>query len=210
MTAPAPPIGEAYLALIHSDRVSARTRAVLLDRAQPDDPAYQPRAVSAAQLAALRAVVQRVVPQPGPARIDLAARIDRELASGRGDGWRFDILPPDAEAFRAGLDTLDAAAHAQHGAGFAQLDAARQDALLEAVAAGEAPGGALDPGQMQRWFEDARAEAVRTYVAHPATLAAMGYSGIGYGGDGEPKPGFTHVGPGEAEPWEPAPAGAMP
>ena len=210
MTALVPPIGETYLALIRSDRVSARTRAALLDRSQPDDSGYQPRAISAAHLAVLRAVTGRVVPQPGPARIDLAARIDRELATGRGDGWRFDILPPDAEAFRAGLDTLDAAAEARHGAGFAQLDAARQDAMLEAVAAGKSPGGALDPAQMQRWFEDARAEAVRAYVAHPATLAAMGYSGIGYGGDGEPKPGFTQVGPGEVEPWEPAPAGAMP
>ncbi len=210
MTAPAPPISQAYLALIHSDRVSARTRALLLDRAQPDDPAAQPRAVSAAQLAVLRAVMDRTVPQPGPGRIDLAARIDRQLAAGRGDGWRFDILPPDADAFRAALDTLQAAALARHGAGFAQLDAAQQDAMLDAAAAGEMPGGALDPAQMQRWFEDARAEAVRAYVAHPATLSAMGYSGIGYGGDGEPKSGFRTVGVGEAEPWEPAPAGPMP
>ena len=209
MTAAAPPISEAYLALIHSDRVSARTRAALLERARPDDAAAPPRAVSAPQLAVLRAVLDRVVPQAGPARIDLAARIDRQLAAGRGDGWRFDTLPPDADAFRAALDTLEAAASARHGAGFAQLDAGRQDAMLQDAAAGTLPGGALDPAQMQRWFEDACAEAVRAYVAHPATLSAMGYSGIGYGGDGA-KSGFTAVGVGEVEPWEPPAAGRMP
>ncbi len=205
-----PPIGDAYQALMHSGRVSARTRDLLLQRAQPDDPGYAPGAVSAAQLAVLRAVAGRVVPQTGPARVDLAARIDRQLAGAKGDGWRFDILPPDAEAFRAALDTLDAGAQAQHDAGFAQLDGAQQDAMLEAVAAGKAAGGTLDPAQMQKWFEDSCAEAVRAYVAHPATLSAMGYSGIGYGGDGEPKSGFVTVGVGEAEPWEPPAAGTMP
>ncbi len=41
---------------------------------------------------------------------------------------------------------------------------------------------------MRLWFEDVRAQAARLYVAHPATLARMGYSGIGYGGDGAASP----------------------
>ena len=215
--AAAPGIGEAYRALIDSDRVSARTRALLLDRARPDDPGYVPRCMSVEQLAVLRAAIDRVLPQPAAARIDLAARIDRLLASGTGDGWRFALLPPDAEAYRAGLSTLDRQAQAAHGRHFVALDPDEQDALLERAAAGtlgaepepEAKAGLLDASQMRLWFEDLRAESVKAYVAHPATLARMGYGGIAYGGDGPRKSGFSRIGAGEREAWEPVAATAL-
>ena len=204
---PAPAIDAAYLALIRSDRVGARTREALLERARPDRPDYRPTAMSPAQLVLLRAVVDRVLPQPGPARIDLAARIDGLLGSGVGDGWRYALLPPDPEAYRAALRTLDAAAQASHGHGFIALDGGRQDDMLRHVAAaglGSPPGPELlDARQMRLWFEELRSDATRLYVAHPATLARMGYGGIAYGGDGPRKPGFVRIGAGEREAWEP-------
>ena len=202
----APAIGQDYQALIHSDRVSARTRAVLLARAQPDDPAYRPSELDTGALGTLRAVVDRVLPQPAGVAIDLAARVDPVLAV--GDGWRFALLPPDPQAYGAALRTLDSAALALHGQDFAALAAGDQHTLLEQVAAGEiatAPG-LLDPKQMQLWFEDLRSDAVRLYMAHPGTMARIGYSGIGYGGDGEPKSGFVALGVGERDAWEPVAA----
>ena len=199
---PAPTPGAAYLAFIESSRVSGQTRETLLARAQPDDPAYQPTALTVDLLATLRAVLDRVLPQAGPVRIDLGARIDASLAAGQGDGWRFAGLPPDAEAYRAALRTLDAQ-------GFAALDGHRQDEALRLVAAARLPvpapaePGLLDAEQMRLWFEDLRADAVRVYVGHPATLARIGYSGIGNGGDGPRLSGFTEVGAGMREAWEP-------
>ena len=200
---PGPSVPYAYRALINSGRVSEHTRELLLDRALPDHPAYQPATLNPSELAILRAVMSRVLPQKGPA-IDLAARIDARLAGDQGDGWRFAALPSDPNAYRAGLRTLDVAA----GRAFCSLDPAQQDALLHRAAnahLGAKGPGLLEPAQMKLWFEDIRADAVRTYVAHPATLARMGYSGIGYGGDGEPKSGFHQVGIGEREAWEPEP-----
>ena len=55
---------------------------------------------------------QLEVPQPAAGRIDLAARLDRALAAGEGDGWRHASLPPDAEALPAALRTLEAAGFA--------------------------------------------------------------------------------------------------
>ena len=84
-----------------------------------------------------------------------------------------------------------------------------QDSILARVAAGDLAGslpGTLDGRQMQLWFEDLRADAVKLYVAHPATLAALGFSGIAYGGDGDDKPGFRLIGLDEREPWEPMPS----
>ena len=205
-------MGEAYWTLLHSDRVSAGTRQVLLARATPDTAGAEPSVLTAAQMQTLRAVMARVVPQPAGSTLDLAARIEAGLAAGTGDGWRHAELPPDLDAYRAGLQTLDDAARAAGGRSFATLDAAAQDGLLAAVVASEGPAGGagpvpdrLDAAQMRAWFEDVRSEATRLYVAHPATLSRLGYSGIAYGGDGSPKSGFVRFGIGRREPWEPEP-----
>ena len=202
--AAAPVLSEAYGALIASERVNGRLRAALHERARPDDPGYSPVALDAVELA-LRAVVDRVLPQPGEARIDIAARIDARLASGAGDGWRYSDLPPDPQAYRAALATLEAAASAG-GRRFLARDGDGQDALLREIEAGtlDAAAAALSPGQMKTWFEELRADVVRTYLAHPAALARMGFSGIGAGGDGVPTVGFRQVGVAEREAWEPA------
>ncbi|GJD45173.1 2-succinyl-6-hydroxy-2, 4-cyclohexadiene-1-carboxylate synthase [Methylobacterium cerastii] len=203
----APKIDAAYRDLIASERVNGRLRAALHERAAPDDPAYRPQALDAVELAILRAVVARVLPQA--AGIDLAARIDARLAGGAGDGWRFSALPPDASAYRAALRSLDAAAQAG-GHRFVALDGAAQDDLLEAIEAktlSRGPVGGFDPEQLAFWFEDLRSDVVRTWLAHPAALAWIGYSGIGAGGDGSRPVGFKKVGLGEREGWEPVAQG---
>ena len=186
-----PAIDPAYLRLITSARVSANTRAALLQRL----PNPAPAVLAPGLLATLRAITARVLPQPDGSGLDLAARIDATLA-GPGDGWRFDALPPDAEAYRTALAALS---------GFTSLDGAAQDRTLAAIADGSWRGG-LDASVMQLWFEDVRAAAARAFVSHPGALARMGYSGIAYGGDEEHKPGFTALGPGKRDAWEPEPA----
>jgi pimeloyl-ACP methyl ester carboxylesterase len=199
-------------ALIASERVSTRTRRALLERLAPDDETYAPVVLGTAELATLRAVVDRIVPQTAQPRIDFAARIDRDLAAGIGDGWRFDVLPADAVAYGMALRTLDACALAHDGRGFVDLDDARRDAMLGAIAdetfsiPGDAVPDRLDAPRMRAWFEDVRAETVKHYVAHPWTLARIGYSGIANGGDGSPKSGFVRVGPDDREAWEPVAA----
>ena len=183
---------DTYTALIQSDRVSAKTREALLARAEPDAADYAPQAMDAAALATLRALLARVLPQD---RIDLAQRIDKALATGESDGWRFAVLPADAQAYIENLAAL---------AGFAEQPVEAQDALLEAIAAGE-KGEALT-----RWFEDLRGQATMIYVSHPSTFARMGYSGIGYGGDEKWRPGFHAIAANEREAWEPVPQGDAP
>ena len=199
-----------YRALIESERVSARTRAALLARLQPDEPDRAPGALASREkLETLRAVLARVVPQGAWPPIDLAARIDKMLACGKGDGWRFADLPPADQAYRAGLATLDAAARSAFGSPFVELSAGQQDALLGRAAEGSLNGGgapSLSAGQMRHWFEDVRSDAVRTYMAHPATLARIGYGGIANGGDGPRLEGFVLLDAGAREDWEPATA----
>ena len=187
------PLPEAFAGLIASDRVSERTRRVMLARL--DEPGDEPRALSPAQRTLLTAVFGRVLPQRGT-DLDLAGRMDVELGSGRGDGWRFAELPPDAEAWRLGLDTIAAAEP-----GFASLSPAQQDAVLDRIEAGEIDGP-LTGEQMVLWFRDVRAAAVRTWAAHPAAQAWLRYDGFADGGDGPVKQGFLTTHAGEWEAWQ--------
>ena len=158
----------------------------------------------------LRAVIDRVLPQSGPNKLDLAARCLLALSGPQGDGWRFASLPPDIEALRAGLATLDQAAMSQHGRGFEHLAGADQDKLLKQAADGsiaidnEVLAGGLTSSAMKLWFEDVRSSVTQAYVAHPATLARIGYSGIANRGEPSGPQGFVHFGEGIREDWEPA------
>lgn len=191
-----PVVPTASARVIASPRVSARNRAVLAARALPDDPAAEPRALTRAQLDTLRAVARVVVPQPGADAIDVALRVDGQLAAGQGDGWRPDGLPVDVEAYRAALDALapDAAVSDEHLA-----------EVLSAVDAGThtPAGGVLDAEQLRLWSEDAGVDLVKQWLAHPATMATIDYDGFANGGDGVRLQGFQLLGAGQREAWEP-------
>ncbi|GAA1491976.1 alpha/beta fold hydrolase [Curtobacterium herbarum] len=191
-----PAVPAASARIIASPRVSAKNRGVLAARALPDDPAARPRALSVAQLDTLRAVARVVVPQPAERQIDLAIRVDAQLADGLGDGWRVDGLPADADAYRAALDVL---------APEAAVSDERLADVLDAVDDGTytPAGGILDGGQLRAWFEDAGVDLVKQWLAHPATMAAIDYDGFANGGDGVRKQGFQLLGAGQREAWEP-------
>ena len=197
-----PEVPEAFARVIASARVSRRMRAALAARALADDPGYLPRVLSTSHLRTLRDLADRVLPQTGRS-IDLAARIDAQLAAGQGDGWRFSDLPSDREAYAQALDDL---------AKFGALSVHEKDVLLTRMAAGEFDGcpddnaqrgPSLSAGQMKHWFEDLRADLVRHWLSHPATLARIGFDGFANGGDGPRKQGFERLAADERESWEP-------
>ncbi|MBB3996826.1 alpha/beta hydrolase [Aureimonas pseudogalii] len=200
-------LDSAYRDLIASDRVSPKLRAILLDRARPDDPAYAPQALTAPQFATLRRLVERLIPQETETPIDLAARLDAMMAEATGNGWRFEALPTDPDAYRHALDTL-AELPLPGATSFAESDEATRDETIRRIAAGEieAPGGPgrLDGAGLTLWFQEVLSDALRLYAAHPATMARIGYSGIANGGPGGAGfQGFRRVGIGEREPFEP-------
>lgn len=197
VSASAPLVPDEWSRLIASPRIEPRVRAALAARAIADDPSYAPRALTPHQLNTLRLLADVVVPQPTGGRIDLAARLDRQLAAGDGDGWRPADLPPDAIAARLALDALEEEA------------AASARATVEALVSGTStPGGsALSATQLQAWFEDVRVDLVRHWLAHPASLAHTGYDVFASRGGPQPL-GFTVLGAGARSAWEPAELGS--
>lgn len=192
-----PVVPDDWAQLIAGDRVDDRVRGTLGRRAVPDDRGYAPQVLDVAQLTLLREIADLAVPQDGPA-IDLAGRVDAQLARGEGDGWRNATLPPDVEAYRAGLDTL---------APLWPTDPAARADLLRRAMEGEGDAtGPLDHQQLAAWLEDARVDLVRQWLAHPASMARTGYDGFATGGT-RPLRGFVQLTIGRREDWEPAGVG---
>lgn len=181
-------------ALLETSAVTPATREALRSRLSPGTPE---RFLEPAEYATLGAALERLVPQEGRERVDLAAELDRRLASGEGDGWRYGDMPPDGEAYRLGLRGLDETAQAMHGRDLAALGPEEQDAVLAAVAKGDPPGEAWAGLPAARFFEELLVAAVEAYYSHP-----LGYEETGHGGVAD-APGWPHVGPGELEEREP-------
>lgn len=155
-------------ALLASDRLTAPTRAALT--ARMERCADAPGALSRRQLATLAAAAARLVPLGAlQDRVELARRLDVQLATGAGDGWRYADTSPDATAVAAGLDALDADAAPSS---FADLPAQRQDALLQQARSGDL--AQVPP----HWFEDVLAALTRLAYAHPLVQVAIGYDGM--------------------------------
>lgn len=186
-------------ALLETDLVTPQTRAVL--RARLDDGGRDaPRCLDPRELTTLRAACARLLPQPHRARpVDLAACIDRRLATGTGDGWRYAAMPPDREAYRLGLRGLNESAHALFGGEFATLDGARQDAVLLAVQRGTAAGPAWEVVPPGRFFEELLVGVAECYYSHPLAQEEIGYVGMA------DVPGWHALGLDEREPREPLP-----
>ncbi|PPT78773.1 alpha/beta hydrolase [Xanthomonas arboricola pv. populi] len=187
-----------FVRLLNADRVAPRMRKLLLSR-HAGPPADARGVLSQHQLEILSAVVARVLDEAGDAR-EIARRIDVQLAEGAGDGWRHAALPPDRLAMPLGLDTLDALSN-----GFVGLSADIQDHWLREVSrstAGDPSAHGLDAAQLAHWFEDVRAEAARTWVSLPATMAAVGYDGFAVGGAGIDSPGYQQTAADRQEAWQ--------
>jgi hypothetical protein len=72
--------------------------------------------------------------QDSEPRVPVLALIDARLAAGETDGWHYDDLPEDAQAWRETLAALDADANERYaGRGFAELVDSEQTGLVQAV-----------------------------------------------------------------------------
>ncbi len=171
---------ERVRALLASDAVSPVTRGVLTARldALNVPPIAAGERLSDDEVKTLRAVTDRLIPQDHrERRVDIVGAIDARLAAGRTDGWRYDALPPDADALRRGLSGLDEAARERHAVPFAGLSTARRDDILRQIQAGTPPGETWRTLSPERWFEEVLAESCEVYYADPIAQDEIGYVG---------------------------------
>lgn len=132
--------------------------------------------------------------EPGDETVDLARMVDTRLAENQTDGWHYDTMPRDSEAWRASLAAINEDAHDRHGRDFAECDEDEQCDLLEAVRTwGDDRWHDLPPAQV--WSLWTRYAATAFY-SHPAV-----WNEIGFGGPAYPR-GYKELGIDKREPYE--------
>ena len=149
----------------------------------------------------LAAVAERIVPQPErdeAARVPIVPWVDEKLYEDRRDGYRYEELPPQREAWRLGLKGIDEASRALFdGKAFVELDPLSQDVVLRHVEGGNPPGDVWMRLPAERFFRSVLSiTIVKTYYAHP-----LAWNEIGYGGPSSPR-GYVRKWEGGVDPWE--------
>jgi hypothetical protein len=118
--------------------------------------------------------------QDSDPKVPVLALIDTRLATGETDGWHYDDMPEDAQAWRETLAALDTDAHTRHGTGFAELQGADQARLIQAV-----QDLAGDGQKWHRWpaghvWSLWTRYAATAFYSHPWTWNEIGFSGPAY------------------------------
>lgn len=182
----------------------ATTRDLVEKRVAKNNPAH-PKALrffsEEVEADTMRAVVDRIVPQDDRTperRIDVLAGLDERLADNKLEGYRFEDMPPDQEAYRIGIRAFNAMATELHGKLFAQLGTLEQEEILQSVHDKKpmAAEHAWTRVNIERFWQMLVADCVSVYYAHP-----WAWDEIGFGGPAYPR-GYMRLEEGEPEPWE--------
>lgn len=179
--------------LAQAGRWDEPTRAVITTRLHALPPI---RFFTLAEEAAAKALLDLLMGQdqePGEG-IDLVRIVDGRLAEHETDGWHYDTMPPDDQAWRNSLAGLDDDAREAHGRVFPDCEPAQQRAVLQAV---QSMGD-------DRWHDMAASAvwslwtryAASAFYSHPAAWNEIGFSGPAY-----PR-GYKNIGVDKLEPYE--------
>jgi Gluconate 2-dehydrogenase subunit 3 len=119
----------------------------------------------------LEAVAERIVPQPDRSaaeKIPIVPWIDEKLHEDRRDGYRYDGMPQQREAWRRGVAGIDETACALFdGKRFLDLDGSAQDDVLRRIEHGDPPGATWTTLPAGRFFKSVLCiTIVKTYFAH--------------------------------------------
>jgi Gluconate 2-dehydrogenase subunit 3 len=130
----------------------------------------------------------------GDTSVPVLNMIDARLADQQTDGWRYDDMPEDGEAWRRSLAALEADARDDYGVGFAEVPPTDQAKLIQAVQdRQDADWHGLHAGHV--WSLWTR-YACTAFYAHPEAWDEIGFPGPAY-----PR-GYKHAGVDALEPFE--------
>ena len=149
----------------------------------------------------LTAIIERVIPQDDRAAdriIPILPVIDERLFKNSLNGFRYEEMPPDQEAYRLALEAIDEMAQRRFHDRFMSLTIHCQELLLKSL-----HDGRPDPAHriwkrmpVHRFWALLMEDCVTAYYAHP-----WAWDEIGFGGPAYPR-GYMRLENGLPEPWE--------
>ncbi|HEY1715777.1 MAG TPA: gluconate 2-dehydrogenase subunit 3 family protein [Solirubrobacteraceae bacterium] len=180
----------------HWDEV---TRRLVLSRVK-DVPKI--RFFSVREVATLEALTDVLTAQGAEPRIPVINFIDEKYANGELDGYQYDDMPDDRDAWRLVAQGLDEQA-AERGEvdSFAVASADLKQAIVSAFADGHLDGGAWERLNVHRTFSLVMRVTLSCFYSHP-----WAWNEIGFGGPAYPR-GYSRFGSpqlqaAERESWE--------
>ncbi|HEX8737570.1 MAG TPA: GMC family oxidoreductase [Pyrinomonadaceae bacterium] len=168
---------EKFRELLESDAVTEPTRKVLFERLKAGE-GYVPRFFEAQDYSTLLAVCAVLAPtETVPSRF-VPSEIDKRLADGQGNGWRYAKMPPDTEAFRRWLRGLNEIARQKFNLDFAILETERQNEILQLVRRGEIRALVWQDFDCKLFLEELLVECAEIFYSHPLAQEEIGYVGF--------------------------------
>lgn len=187
-----------YSTLSQQDYWDETTRNMVNKRVSSVPPI---RFFSAEQAALLEAVVNRILPQDDRVpekRISIVPHIDERLLKNELNGFRFEDMPCDREAYLLGLQAIDAMAQQRFKMSFAKLGTFTQELILKSLHEDKPDPQVTIWKRMpvHRFWSILVEDCVTAYYSHPWAWDEMGFGGPAY-----PR-AYMRLENGLPEPWE--------
>jgi hypothetical protein len=149
----------------------------------------------------LGAVIARVIPQDDRAEertIPILPVLDERLYKNSLNGFRYEDMPPDQEAYRLGLKAIEEMAQERFEQAFTALTIHQQELILKSLHDGEPePANPIWKRMpVHRFWAMLMEDCITAYYSHP-----WAWDEIGFGGPAYPR-GYMRLENGLPEPWE--------
>ena len=175
------------------------TTRELIEKRVDDVPPI--RFFTSEELPTISAICERIMPQDDrlpDARIPVLSYIDQRLHENKIEGYRYEGMPSDRDAYRLGIKAIDQTAIAIHAAPFHELDSLKQDFLLKSIHEGKQLAAAeiWNKLPIHHFWAMLVGDCAKAYYAHP-----WAWDEIGFGGPAYPR-AYMRLENGLPEPWE--------
>lgn len=136
-----------------------------------------------------------IMAQGDEPKIPVLGMVDRKLAAGRLDGYRYENMPSDYETWRRVARGLDHTAREQGAESFAELSPGDQVEICERFGDGELSGAEWDTMSVTNAWGVVMRMIISQFYSHP-----WAWNEIGYGGPSYPR-GYMRLGIDQREPY---------
>jgi hypothetical protein len=153
------------------------------------------------EAAIIGAVVDRVIPQDDRDEehtIPIVGVLDERLAKNSLNGFRYEDMPPDQEAYKLAIKAIDEMAQARLQEPFIDLTVQGQELILKSLHDGkpDPEHAAWKQMPVHRFWGMLMEDCLTAYYSHP-----WAWDEIGFGGPAYPR-GYMRLENGLPEPWE--------
>jgi len=174
------------------------TRSAVSKRVEETSPI---RFFSPQEAALLGAVIDRMMPQDDRSEartIPILFIIDERLHSNSLNGFRYEDMPPDRDAYRLGIKAIEQMARSRFKHSFVKLEVHRQELILKSLHDGkpDPENRVWERMPVHRFWALLMEDCVTAYYSHP-----WAWDEIGFGGPAYPR-GYMRLENGLPEPWE--------